>query len=132
MKDVYVISIIALIYSVILAIVTLIFFNDYLLWAILGSAVALFNHSLMIKVTKNTITSYKLVSHLIQRYVFYIVIIAIVFFDTKELGTQIMINSYIFLLLGIACIKFGALLYASPLIKKPEEVEVNNHDTESS
>jgi len=132
MKDVYVISIIALIYSVILALVTLIFFNDYLVWAILGSAVALFNHSLMIKVTKNTITSYKLVSHLIQRYVFYIVIIAIVFFDTKELGTEIMINSYIFLLLGIACIKFGAILYSTPLIKKPKEVEVNSNDTESS
>jgi len=132
MKDVYVISIIAFIYSVILALVTLIFFNDYLVWSILGSAVALFNHSLMIKVTKNTITSYKLVSHLIQRYVFYIVIIAIVFFDTKELGTEIMINSYIFLLLGIACIKFGAILYASPLIKKPKEVEVINNDTESS
>ncbi|MBU1143099.1 MAG: hypothetical protein KKH92_05555 [Firmicutes bacterium] len=132
MKDVYVISIIALIYSVILAIVTLIFFNDYLLWAILGSAVALFNHSLMIKVTKNTITSYKLVTHLIQRYVFYIVIIAIVFFDTKELGTQVMINSYIFLLLGIASIKFGAILYSTPLIKKPKEVEVNQNDTENS
>jgi len=132
MKDVYVISIIAFIYSVILALVTLIFFNDYLVWAILGSAVALFNHSLMIKVTKNTITSYKLVSHLIQRYVFYIVIIAIVFFDTKELGTEIMINSYIFLLLGIACIKFGAILYSTPLIKKPKEVEVNSNDTESS
>lgn len=132
MKDVYVISIIALIYSVILAIVTLIFFNDYLLWAILGSAVALFNHSLMIKVTKNTITSYKLVTHLIQRYVFYIVIIAIVFFDTKELGTNVMINSYIFLLLGIASIKFGAIIYTTPLIKKPKEVEVTENDTDNS
>ncbi len=132
MKDVYVISIIALIYSVILAIVTLIFFNDYLLWAILGSAVALFNHSLMIKVTKNTITSYKLVTHLIQRYVFYIVIIAIVFFDTKDMGTDVMINSYVFLLLGIASIKFGAIIYTTPLIKKPKEVEVTENDTDNS
>ncbi|MDO9628391.1 MAG: hypothetical protein Q7I99_00705 [Acholeplasmataceae bacterium] len=132
MKDVHVISIIALIYSIILALVTLIFFNDYLIWAILGSAVALFNHSLMIQVTKNKLTSYKLVTHLIQRYVFYIVIIAIVYFDTNKLGTQVMINSYIFLLLGIASIKFGAILYSTPLIKKPKEVEVEENDTNNT
>ncbi|PKK99062.1 MAG: hypothetical protein CVV57_04440 [Tenericutes bacterium HGW-Tenericutes-2] len=132
MKDVHVISIIALIYSVILALVTLIFFNDYLLWAILGSAVALFNHSLMIQVTKNKLTSYKLVTHLIQRYVFYIVILAIVYFDTRNLGTDIMIQSYVFLLLGIASIKFGAIIYQTPLIKKPKEAEVKTNDTDSN
>ena len=132
MKDVYVISIIALIYSVILALVTLIFFNDYLLWAVLGSAVALFNHSLMIQVTKNKLTSYKLVTHLIQRYIFYIVIIAIVYFDTRTLGTQIMINSYIILLLGMISVKIGVLVYATPLIKKRKEEEVIPHDPDNT
>jgi len=132
MKDVYVISIIALIYSVILALVTLIFFNDYLLWAILGSAVALFNHSLMIQVTKNKLNSYKLVTHLIQRYIFYMVIIAIVYFDTRTLGTQIMINSYIILLLGMISVKVGVFIYATPLIKKPKEEEVIPHDRDNT
>lgn len=132
MKDVYVISIIALIYSVILAFVTLIFFNDYLLWAILGSAVALFNHSLMIQVTKNKLNSYKLVTHLIQRYIFYMVIIAIVYFDTRTLGTQIMINSYIILLLGMISVKVGVFVYATPLIKKPKEEEVIPHDPDNT
>ena len=132
MKDVYVISIIALVYSVILALVTLIFFDAYLLWAILGSAVALFNHSLMIQVTRNKLNSYKLVTHLIQRYIFYMVIIAIVYFDTRTLGTQTMINSYIFLLLGIISVKVGVLVYATPWIKKPKEAEVVKHDPDNT
>jgi hypothetical protein len=121
MKDVHVISIIALIYSIILSIVTLIFFREYTTWAILGAAVSMFNHSLMIQVSKN-FSQQKLVSHLIQRYIFYIIIIAVVYFDTKDLEDQmIMIYSYIFLLLGIFAIKIGIFIYHLPFIKKPNE-----------
>lgn len=130
MKDVYVISIIGIIYAILLAIVTLIFFNtnDYPLWAILGSAVSLFNHSLMIQVTKK-MTTERLVTHLIQRYVFYIIIILYIFLETKELDTSIMVNSYIFFLLGVFSVKIGVFIYHTPLIKKP--VEKKEEDDES-
>ena len=124
MKDVHVISLIALAYSIILALVAFIFFDeyDYPLWAVLGSAVALFNHSLMIQVTKK-MTTQRLVSHLIQRYIFYFIIIFFVYLETKALGTDIMIKSYIFLLLGVFSIKVGIFIYHTPLIKKPAEKE---------
>jgi len=133
MKEVYVISIIAFIYSVILALVTLIFFNEYVIWAILGSAVALFNHSQMIQVTKNKMNSARLITHLVQRFVFYTLIIAFVWFDTKDLGGNIMIYSYVFLLLGIFSIKVGIFIYHTPLIKKPIEqvgdpIDTSNHE----
>lgn len=125
MKEVYVISIIALIYSILLALVALIFFDAYVLWAILGSAVALFNHSLMIQVTKkNNFNAQRLVAHLVQRYVFYLIIIAYVYLQTRELGRLHMIYSYIFMLLGIFSIKIGVFTYHMPFIKKPKEIEV--------
>lgn len=125
MKEVHVISIIALIYSIVLALVALIFFNDFLLWAILGSAVALFNHSLMIQVTKkNNFNAQRLVAHLVQRYVFYLIIIAYVYLQTRELGRLHMIYSYVFMLLGIFSIKIGVFVYHMPFIKKPQEKEV--------
>jgi hypothetical protein len=130
MKDVHVISLIALAYAIVLGIVSFIFFNDYdyPLWAILGSAVALFNHSLMISLTKR-LTTQRLVSHLVQRYVFYLIIIAYVYLETKALGTEIMIYSYIFLLLGTFSIKVGILIYHTPLIKKPKIEEDENHES---
>jgi len=131
MKDVHVISIIALIYSFILAIISLIFFKDYTTWAVLGSAVSMFNHSLMIQVTKN-FSQQKLVSHLVQRYVFYIIIIAIVYFDTRDLGNQmIMIYSYIFLLLGIFAIKFSIFIYHLPFVKKRFEGSIKENGNDS-
>jgi hypothetical protein len=128
MKDVHVISLLALAYSIILALVAFIFFDqyDYPLWAVLGSAVALFNHSLMIQVTKK-MTTQRLVSHLVQRYIFYFIIIFFVYLETKDLGSDIMINSYIFLLLGIFSIKVGIFIYHTPLIKKPTEKEEEHH-----
>jgi hypothetical protein len=112
----------------------LIFFNeyDYPLWAVLGSAVALFNHSLMIQLTKSKFSASRLVSHLIQRYVFYFIIILIVWLDTKSLGTQILINSYIFLLLGIFSIKVGIFIYHTPLIKKKVEKVEETDDLSDS
>ena len=129
MKDVYVISIIALIYAIIVSLIAFIFFNqyDYPLWTVLGSAVALFNHSLMIQLTKK-MTTQRLITHLIQRYVFYAVIIAYVYLQTRDLGTEVMIKSFIFLLLGIFSIKVGILIYHTPLIKKPAVQREEDHE----
>jgi hypothetical protein len=125
MREVHVISIIALIYSILLALVSFIFFDEYLLWAILGSAVAMFNHSLMIQVTKkNNFNAQRLVAHLVQRYVFYLIIIFYVYLQTKDLGRLHMIYSYIFMLLGIFSIKIGVFVYHMPFIKKPKDKEV--------
>jgi hypothetical protein len=125
MREVHVISIIALIYSILLALVTFIFFDAYLLWAILGSAVAMFNHSLMIQVTKkNKFNAQRLVAHLVQRYVFYLIILFYVYLQTKDLGRLHMIYSYVFMLLGIFSIKIGVLVYHMPFIKKPKDQEV--------
>ncbi|MDX9691997.1 MAG: hypothetical protein RBT45_06015 [Acholeplasmataceae bacterium] len=129
MKDVYVISLVALIYAIIVSLIAFIFFNqyDYPLWTVLGSAVALFNHSLMIQVTKK-MTTQRLVTHLIQRYVFYTVIIAYVYLQTRNLGTEVMIKSFIFLLVGIFSIKFGILIYHTPIIRKPAVHKEEEHE----
>ncbi len=76
----------------------------------------------MIVITKKEkFKTERLVTHLVTRYVLYIIIIAFVWLQTKELGTTIMIKSYIVLLLGIFSVKVGVFIYASPLIKKPKE-----------
>lgn len=122
MKEVHKISFIAIGYALILCLVTWIFFSEYLLWVILGSLTALFNHSQMIHTTKGKYSAQMLVLHIVQRYAMYTIIIAIAWFDTKDLVDQtIMIRTFIFLLLGFIAVKVGALIYATPLIKKPVE-----------
>lgn len=126
MKDVHIISLIALIYAVILALVAFIFYRDYAIWAILGSATALFNHSQMIKVSNNKYTAATLGVHLSTRFLLYIIIIAFTYFNLggANADTSILTNAYIFLLLGVFAVKVGAIIYTSPLIKKREETKV--------
>ena len=128
MKEVHVISIIGFIYAVILSLITLIFFPDYTLWAVLGATTALFNHSLMIQVTKGKFNPQRYVFHLVQRYVFYLIIVAFTYLETKDLPGNQMIYSFVFLLLGIFSLKIGILIYHTPLIKKPL-VKEENDDT---
>ncbi|MCF7930251.1 MAG: hypothetical protein K9L02_01950 [Acholeplasmataceae bacterium] len=125
MRDVHKIALIGIVYAIVLSLVVLIFFTDYVLWAVLGSAVALLNHGQMIRLTdKNRFRTDRLVLHLVQRYVLYFIIIAFVWFDTKELGTPVMIRSYIVLLLGIFSLKVGVFIYWTPLFKKPKEENI--------
>ena len=127
MKKMYTISIIGFVYAVILSLVTFIFFREYLLWAVLGSVVALFNNSLSIHTFKSKVSAQRIATNLVTRYILYTIIIVIVFFDTKDLGTLTMIYSYIFLLLGIFSLKIGIFIYHTPLIKKEAESEVTNY-----
>lgn len=124
MKKMYTISIIAFVYAVILSLVTFIFFREYVLWAVLGSVVALFNNSLSIQTLKGKISAQKIVTNLVLRFILYTIILAVVFFDTKDSGTETMIYSYIFLLLGIFSLKIGIFVYHMPFIKKDDESEV--------
>lgn len=122
MKETQKISLIAIGYGIILSLVTWIFFSHYLLWAGLGVLTALFNHSQMIRTTKGKYTAQMLVLHIIQRYTMYTIIIAIAWFDTKDLADQsIMMYTFIFLMLGFIAVKVGAIIYSTPLIKKPVE-----------
>lgn len=132
MKEVHAISISALIYSIILALVSLIFFKDYVTWAVLGSATALFNHSLMIRVTKGKYSAQKYVFHLFQRYIFYILIIVIVWLRTKDLGDNVMIYSFVFLLLGIFSLKVAIYVNLLPFVKKWYKIKEDEDVTNNS
>jgi hypothetical protein len=132
MKEVHAISFTALIYSIILALVSLIFFKDYVTWTVLGSATALFNHSLMIRVTKGKYSAQKYVFHLFQRYVFYVLIMAVVWLRTKDLGDNVMMYSFIFLLLGIFCLKVAIYVNLLPFVKKWYKIKGDEHDSVNS
>jgi hypothetical protein len=129
MKEVHAISITALIYSIILALISLIFFPEYVTWAILGSATAMFNHSLMIQVTKGKYSAQRFVFHLFQRYLFYLLIIVIVWFQTKDAEGNTMIYSFIFLILGIISLKIAIYVNQLPFVKKWYHMEVEQDDS---
>ncbi len=130
MKELHVISLIGLIYSIILGLVTFIFFREYLLFSVLGSAVSLFNHSQMIHATKHGLKTERVVIAIIQRYIMYLVIIVFVYFQTKGQVMSSITTSYVFLLLGIFATKIGIYIYHTPLIKKnSEEKAVEENET---
>ncbi len=118
MKDVSVINLIALGYSFLLALVSFIFFREYAIWAVLGSATALFNHSQTIRLTKLKFDPMKIAYHLVLRFVMYVIAIAYTYFDQRANGTDELIRVYIFLLLGFLSIKIGIFIFATPLFKK--------------
>lgn len=118
MKDVSVINLIALGYSVVLALVALIFFNTYAVWVVLGSATALFNHTQALRLMKQKFDGRKYISQLALRFVMYIVVIGFAYFDQKENGTDELTRVFIALLLGLLSIKIGVFIYATPLFKK--------------
>ena len=117
MKDVSVINLIALGYAVLLALVSLIFFREYAVWAVLGSATVLFNHSQTIRLTKEKFNARKIGTHLVIRFVMYLVVIAFAYFDQQANGTSELIRVYIFLLLGFFSVKVGIFIYATPFFK---------------
>jgi hypothetical protein len=134
MRDVHVISLLALAYAVVLSLVSFIFFRDYALWAVLGSLTALFNHSQIIRITKGKYDMIKLGLHIAQRYALYVIIITLAFLRTRDANNDIMTRTFVFLLLGFIAVKVGVLLYATPLINKKniiseegDEIDGTNH-----
>lgn len=118
MRDVDAISISGIVYATLVVIVTAIFFNDQLIWPVLGAATALFNHSMMIKITKNGFNKKKYMLHIGLRFVMYTIVIAFLYFDVKEQGTNALVKSYIFLMLGFITVKMGVFIHYLPFIKK--------------
>lgn len=118
MRDVDAISICGIAYAAIVMIITAIFFKEQIAWPALGAATALFNHSMMIKITKNGFNKQSLTLHLGFRFVMYTIVIAFLYFDVKALGTNALIESYIFLLLGLITVKMGVFIHYLPFVKK--------------
>lgn len=128
MRDVDAISVAGLLYAILLVAVTAIFFTDQLAWPALGAATALFNHGMMIRLTKRGFSQLKFVLIVIFRLFMYGIMMAFVFFDLRDLDINELIKSYVFLLLGFSTIRMGVFLHYLPFIKKhttsyKEEVE---------
>lgn len=118
MKDEHKVTFIAIGYGFVLTLVTLIIYENYVIWSILGALTSLFNHSQMLNLTKNNkISSYKLAIHLVTRFTMYIIMMAIVYFRLRN-NQEEMITALIILLLGFSSIKIGVIIYSLPIFKK--------------
>jgi hypothetical protein len=125
MKNIVVISYLAFLYSAIVTIIALIFFEEYAVWTLLGAATAMFNHSLLVKFSKNKMTkelSYLLIAF---KLIIYLIVLGFMFFDMRD-NNQLLMWSYIFFLIGAFNIKVGIIIYHLPFktfIKMREEVD---------
>lgn len=118
MKDEHKIAFVAIGYGIVLSVVTYIFYPDFVTWALLGSLTALFNHSQMLQITKgNHVKINQLATHLVTRFLLYVIIIVIAFFQLRE-SQDALITAYIILLLGFSSIKISTWIYALPIFKK--------------
>ncbi|HBD74340.1 MAG TPA: hypothetical protein DC003_02115 [Acholeplasmataceae bacterium] len=118
MKDEHKIAFIAIGYGIVLSVVTYIFYSDFVTWAMLGALTALFNHSQMLQITKgNHVKINQLATHLVTRFLLYVIMIVIAFFQLRE-SQDALITAYIILLLGFSSIKISTWIYALPIFKK--------------
>ena len=118
MKDEHKIAFIAIGYGIVLSVVTYIVYPDFVTWAMLGALTALFNHSQMLQITKgNHVKINQLATHLVTRFLLYVIMIVIAFFQLRE-SQDALITAYIILLLGFSSIKISSWIYALPIFKK--------------
>ncbi|MGB1097171.1 MAG: hypothetical protein ACPG2Y_01085, partial [Acholeplasmataceae bacterium] len=118
MKDEHKIAFIAIGYGIVLSVVTYIVYTDFVAWAMLGAITALFNHSQMLQITKgNHVKINQLATHLVTRFLLYVIMIVIAFFQLRE-SQDALITAYIILLLGFSSIKISTWIYALPIFKK--------------
>ena len=97
-----------------------IFYREYAQWALLGALTSLFNHSKMLQITKgNHVKINQLATHLVTRFLLYVIIIVIVFFQLRE-SQDALITAYVILLLGFSSIKVSTWIYALPFFKKKD------------
>jgi len=117
-KDEHKIAFIAIGYGIVLSVITYIFYPDFVTWAMLGALTALFNHSQMLQITKgNHVKINQLTTHLVTRFLLYVIMIVIAFFQLRE-SQDALITAYIILLLGFSSIKISTWIYALPIFKK--------------
>lgn len=120
MKDEHKIAFIGIGYGALLSLIVFIFYREYAQWALLGALTSLFNHSQMLQITKgNHVKINQLATHLVTRFLLYVIIIVIVFFQLRE-SQNALITAYVILLLGFSSIKVSTWIYALPFFKKTE------------
>ena len=118
MKDEHKISFIAIGYGAILTLLTFIFYEQYVTWALLGTLTAMFNHSQMLQVTKgDQVNTYKLATHLVTRFAMYLIMIVIVYLQLRD-NQQEMITALIIMMLGFSSLKVASLVFSLPIFKK--------------
>jgi hypothetical protein len=119
-KDEHKIAFIGIGYGALLSLMVFVFYRDYAQWALLGVLTSLFNHSQMLQITKgNHVKINQLATHLVTRFLLYVIIIVIVFFQLRE-SQDALITAYIILLLGFSSIKISTWIYALPFFKKTD------------
>ena len=114
MKNIVVISNLAILYSIIVTVLAFIFFETYAIWTLLGAATAMFNHSMLVRFSKNKMTkdfSYLLIGF---RLLIYLVVLGYMFFELRD-DTQLLMWSYIFFLIGAFNIKMGIIIFHLPI-----------------
>ena len=115
MKDEHKIAFIAIGYGIVLSVVTYIFYSDFVTWAMLGALTALFNHSQMLQITKgNHVKINQLATHLVTRFLLYVIMIVIAFFQLRE-SQDALITAYIILLLDVSPSGRNAIIGSPPL-----------------
>lgn len=114
MKNIIVINYIAIIYSIIVGVISYIFFKEYSTWAILGAMTALFNYSLMVRFTKNTVTKELMYLLIAFRTFMYLIILGFMFFYLRT-DTNLLMYSYLFFLIGAVNTKIGVFIFHLPI-----------------
>lgn len=132
MKNIVVISYLAFIYSAIVTLIAFIFFEDYAIWTLLGAATAMFNHSLLVKFSKNKMT--KEISYLLIAFklMIYLIVLGFMFFDMRD-NNQMLMKSYIFFLVGALNVKMGIIIFHLPIkafVKMRTSVDVIEEEGE--
>ncbi len=118
MRDVDAISLAGIAYAIIVTIVAAIFFRPYVTWPILGAATALFNHSLMIRITSNGFSVKKYMIIVVFRFLMYGIICTFLYVLIRDEALSVVITSYVFLFLGFSTIRVGILLHLLPFIHR--------------
>lgn len=132
MKNIIVINYLAILYSIVIVSLTYIFFRDFASWTVLGVATALFNHSLMVRFTKNKVTKDLMFLLIAFKYLIYLIMLGFMFFLLRE-DTQELSYGYIFFLLGAINVKIGIFIFHLPFkaFKKLREDAIKEKEEEN-
>ncbi len=135
MRDVDAISIAGIAYTLILVAVAAIFYREYISWPVLGAATALFNHSIMIRITRNGFSTKKFMGVVAFRFLMYALMCTFLYFYIRGNELYVIITAYVFLFLGFSAIRAGIFLSYLPFIRHnttsyKEEVEARQKKLE--
>jgi len=125
MKNIIVINYIAIVYTVVVGLIAYIFFKDFATWVILGAVTALFNHSLLVRFSKNKIHKDTMYLLIVFKYFIYLIMLGFMFFLLRE-DTYLLMYSYIAFLVGAINLKIAIFIFHLPIpaFKKMREDEM--------